>query len=154
MGTAAGSSAGGTEGGTALQHSRAGNKPLPQGRVGSRGERGRSLLRRCRATTNLSPEALTSPSSSPGFPLLTAASPGWVMAQSPPERTLTAQALVGLRSIAVSWSSVALHFCFPQSERTKLKLGLYGRHAQRQLQLHPTLPGYLNVQLDDPQVSL
>lgn len=86
MGTAAGSSAGGKEGGTGLQHSRTGNEPLPQGRVGSRGERGRSLLRRCRATTNLSPEALTSPSSSPGFPLLTAASPGWVMVQSPPRK--------------------------------------------------------------------
>lgn len=67
---------------------------------------------------------------------------------------LTAQAFVGLRSTAASGSSVALHFCFLQSERTKLELGLYGRHAQRQLPLHPALPGYLNVQLDDRQVSL
>lgn len=98
-------------------------------------------------------------STSPRFPLLaallhTATSHGCVTAQSHPKWMLTAQAFVGFRSTAASRSSVTPRLCFLQGERTEVGLGVHGCHAQWRLQHKPTLPGYLNVQPDDPQVPL
>lgn len=98
-------------------------------------------------------------STSPRFPLLaallhTATSHGCVTARSHPKRMPTAQAFVGFRSITASCSSITPHLCFLQGERTEVRLGVHGCHAQRHLQHKPALPGHLNVQPDDPQVPL
>lgn len=121
--------AGGKDGEAAQQRA---SEPFPQVRVGS---------------------------TSPRFPLLAAllhaaTSHGCVTAWSHPKRMPTAQAFVGFRSIAASWSSVTPHLCFLQGERTEIRLGVHGCQAQRHLQHKPALPGYLNVQPDDPQVPL
>lgn len=68
-----------------------------------------------------------------------------------PQRDAGSPGFRGLRNIL---ALVTLPFCFLQSERTKLPFGLCDHHAQRHIQLLPDLPGHLNLQLDDPQVSL